>query len=95
MTSLTEHLRMAAELFSGVGHDQNDSTDASDSPSGCDVRVEREAEHVFLCTPMPWHMRVGRPRINITQGQLKLLTELGFSWVGIAEIFGVSARTIT
>ena len=38
---------------------------------------------------------VGRPRIEITQEQIQILrNNLGFKWIDIARMFGVSSRTL-
>ena len=38
---------------------------------------------------------VGRPRIEITQEQIEVLrNNLGFKWIDIARMFGVSSRTL-
>ena len=42
------------------------------------------------------HGNVGRPRYEITQTQIELLhDELGFRWVDIARMLGVSSQTLT
>ena len=47
-----------------------------------------------LCTTVN-HGLVGRPRYELTRDQIQILRgELGFRWVDIAAILGISSRTL-
>ena len=53
-----------------------------------------EDELQYVCPSNDSNQRRGRPRLLIPKEQLEGLRSLGFSWSSVAEMLGVSEKTI-